>query len=363
MKNKIVLGLMSGTSADGLSISAVRPSPFKITAFKTYPYSPALQNKLLNAYKASARDLSRLNFELGKLYAEKTKLFLKQFKINRKDIAGAGSHGQTVYHGPKDCTPNTLQIGESSFLAEMLGAPVVSDFRVKDMALGGEGAPLIPFFDEYVWGGGAPKILVNIGGVSNLSVVGKTIKTFGFDCGPGNTLMDLICQRVFKMPFDTNGELAARGTVDMQKANALLKHPFFSRKPPKSLDKNEFGADYIAHYFPAPTQKNAANLLATLNYLTAASIARAAAQFVAKNAQKELIVSGGGAYNKTLMRHLRELLPGLTVTTTLAYGIDEQAKESAAFALMAWFALQGKSNHCARATGARKNTILGKITL
>ncbi|MGN1058563.1 MAG: anhydro-N-acetylmuramic acid kinase [Candidatus Avelusimicrobium sp.] len=360
---KIALGLMSGTSADGLTVCAVRPAPFKILYFKNYPYPIELQHRLLNAVKLTVPALSQLNYELGALYAKIVRKFLKEFNLRAQDICVIGSHGQTVYHGPHDKTPNTLQIGDPSFLACETGAPAVSDFRAKDIALGGEGAPLIPFFDEYIWGQGSPKILLNVGGISNFSVVGKKIKTFGFDVGPGNTLIDLTCQHLLHQPFDKNGRTAARGTPDKALVKKLLKQKFFAQKPPKSLDKNEFGKTYLEKYFALPNCQNVPDLLATITYFTAAAVAKAVTDFVPKSAQKELVVSGGGCYNQTLLKFLRELLPHINVTTTLAYGIDPQAKEAAAFALFGCLTLKRKTNHCAHATGARKNTVLGKITL
>jgi len=360
---KIALGLMSGTSADGLTVCAIRPAPFKILHFKNYAYPAALQKRLLNAVKLTAPELSRLNYELGALYAKTVRKFLKDFNLRAQDVCVTGSHGQTVYHGPRDKTPNTLQIGDPSFLACELGAPAVSDFRAKDVALGGEGAPLMPFFDEYIWGQKTPKILLNVGGVSNFSVVGKNVRTFGFDAGPGNTLMDLTCQRLLRQPFDKNGRTAAKGAPNRTLVSKLLKQKFFAQKPPKSLDKNEFGEAYLEKYFSPLDARRAPDLLATLAYFTAAAVAKAVTDFVPQSAQKELVVSGGGCYNQTLLKFLRELLPQLKITTTLSYGIDPQAKEAAAFALFAWLALKRKTNHCARATGASKNAVLGKITL
>jgi len=359
---KLALGLMSGTSADGLTISAVSLRPFKILHFKNYPYTPSFQQKLLLAYDLKAPQLSALHYEIGRVYATLVKRFLKDFHLSARDVAVIGSHGQTIYHGPGDKTPNTLQIGEPSFMAAQIGCPVVSDFRAMDMALGGEGAPLMPFFDQYFWGRRTkPVILLNIGGISNFSVVGKNIKTFGFDVGPGNTLIDLICQEAFKKPFDKNGQFAAKGTPHIQHVQSLLKQPYFRQKPPKSLDKNTYGQDYVNHYFPAKNFANAYDRIATATYFTAATIADAIKRFVPKKAQYKLIVSGGGCYNKTLLKYLHTQLPHLIITTSQAEGINPQAKESAAFALFGYLALQQKTNHCAYATGACKNAILGKI--
>lgn len=360
---KFALGLMSGTSADGLTVCAVSVRPFRVLHFKNYVYPSALQQKLLQAFSLKAPELSALHFELGRLYAQTVHKFLKEFHLPQQDLQVIGSHGQTIYHGPHDKIPNTLQIGEPSFLAAELGKPVVSDFRPADIALGGEGAPLIPFFDEYLWGRSAPKILLNVGGISNFSVVGKNIQTFGFDTGPGNTLIDLAAQQLLHKPFDKNGQTAAKGTPDKEWVQRLLRQKYFMQKPPKSLDKNAFGEGYLNKYLPPRRFARAADCLATLTYFTAAAVAQAITHFVPKTCQKELVVSGGGCYNKTLLSYLQELLPHLKRTTTLAYGIDPQAKESAAFALFAWLAINRRSNHCPRATGASRTTILGKISL
>jgi anhydro-N-acetylmuramic acid kinase len=359
-KSNIVLGLMSGTSADGLTICAVNIRPFKVLAFKNYPFNLSVQRKLLNAYQLNAAQLSALHYELGALYARLTKHFLKAFSFSVSQVTAVGMHGQTVYHGPHDKTPNTLQIGEPSFLAIALGCPVVSDFRAADIALNGEGAPLIPFFDAYIFGKKAPKILLNLGGIANISVVGKGVKTFGFDVGPANTLLDIACRKYFHKPFDKDGALSARGTPDKKYVAKLLRQNYFKQAPPKSLDKNTFGEIYLERYFNH--FKNPYDLLATLAYFTAAGIAQAVTNFVPKNCQRKLVVSGGGVYNKTVLSFLKELLPHIKITTSAAYGIDPQAKESAAFAVMGHLALHKKINHCARATGSRKNTILGKIT-
>lgn len=360
---KLALGLMSGTSADGLTVCAVQVRPFKIVHFKNYPYPAALQHTLLNARQLGAEELSQLNMELGALYAKTVKRFLQEFHLSPTQISVIGSHGQTILHAPHAKIPHTLQIGEPSFLAAQIGVPVVSDFRPKDMALGGQGAPLIPFFDEYIWGKKAPKLVLNIGGISNISLIGKSVRTQGFDVGPGNTLIDLAAQKLLQKPFDKNGATAAKGTPDKIRVARLLKQPFFRQKPPKSLDKNDFGPDYLARYFGALEKKHAADILATLTYFTAAAVADQIARFIPSNVSRELIVCGGGSYNKTLVKYLRELLPSLKITTSGAYGIDPQAKEAAAFALFAWLALHRQINHCPQATGARRATILGKITL
>ena len=293
--SKLVLGLMSGTSADGLTICAITPRPFQIVHFKNYPYEKKFQQKLLTAFTLTAPLLSQLHYEIGQYYAKTVCQFLKDFHLSAKQIAAVGMHGQTIYHGPHDKSPNTLQLGEPSFLAATLNVPVVSDLHAMDIALGGEGAPLMPFFDQYMWGRSkCPKILLNIGGISNLSVVGKNISSIGFDCGPGNTLIDLACQQYFHKPFDKDGKLAAKAMPDKQQVTRLLKQSYFAKRPPKSLDKNTFGKAYLARYFSCD---NPHELVATVTYFTAAAIAQAITRFVPSSARKELIVSGGGCYS------------------------------------------------------------------
>ena len=361
--SKLALGLMSGTSADGLTISAVEIRPFRVVHFKNYPYPAALQQKLLRAHQASAAQLSALHYELGVLYTKLVRRFLREFNISPTRLSVIGSHGQTLLHAPRASQPHTLQLAEPSFMAVQLGVPVVSDFRAKDIALGGEGAPLIPFFDEYIWGKGKPKILLNVGGIANISLVGKGIKTRGFDVGPGNALMDTCAQKKLHRPFDKNGACAAKGTPDPTRVARLLKTSFFQQKPPKSLDRTAFDQAYITRHFGPLNTQRTPDLLATLTYFTAAAVADQISRFIPRKYQHELIVSGGGAFNKTLLNYLQTLLPHVRVTTSWEYGIDPQAKESAAFALFAWLALQGKINHCHRATGAKRASILGKITL
>lgn len=360
---KLALGLMSGTSADGLTVCAVQIRPFRVRHFHNYKYPPKLQQKLLRAYQLNAAQLSELNYELGLLYAKTVARFLKQFHLSPTDIGVIGSHGQTILHAPNATIPHTLQLGVADFMAAQFNVPVVSDFRTKDMALGGQGAPLIPFFDESVFGQGKPKMLLNLGGIANLSVVGKKVNTQGFDIGPANSLIDLCAQLLFKKPFDKNGTFAAKGTPDKDCVKKLLTQPFFKQRPPKSLDKNDFGRAYLDRYFAPLLRRNAHDAIATVTYFTATATADQISRFIPRRYQQELIVSGGGCYNKTLLKFLRELLPHLKITTSAEYGIDPQAKEAAAFALFAWLALHRKINHCAKATGARRASILGKITL
>jgi len=365
MKKEKILGLMSGTSADGLSIALCSAGPdrkaFKVSAYRTYPYPAGLQERILSAKGAKTPELSALNFELGRLWAGMVRRFCLEHKTAYKDIAVIGSHGQTVYHLP-GARGSTLQIGEPAFIAEETGRPVVADFRPADMAAGGEGAPLIPFMDEYLFGGGRPTALQNIGGVGNIAFVGRGVRTSGFDTGPGNSLMDTAVAALTrgKMAYDAGGRWAAGGRIDHVKVKAFLKLPFFSVKPPKSLDRDEFSGDFIKKHFGRLEWKNRCDILATLNSFTAAAIALACRKFAPKGVQ-ELIVSGGGALNPALMRNISSALPGVEVKSIADLGVEPLAKEPACFALLAWLALNGRFNHCPSATGASGRRVLGKL--
>lgn len=373
MKKHKILGLMSGTSADGLSIALCETAGrgLKVLKFSNYPYSAALQARIISARAMRASELSALNFELGRLWAAMTGKFCRAHKIAYKSIAVIGSHGQTVWHSspPRGGAPgkrgDTMQIGEASFLAEETGRPVVCDFRPADIAAGGEGAPLIPFMDEFLFGGGTPAALQNIGGVGNIAFVGKGIKTFGFDTGPGNSLMDTAAAEISggKLSCDRDGAWASAGTPDLAKVHELLEAPFFKRRPPKSLDRGEFSLGFIKKNFPGRlAKKSAPDLLASLNLFTAASIALAFRNY-APRGTRELIVSGGGALNPALMDNIAALLlpSGVRVRSCAELGLHPLAKEPACFALLAWLALNGRVNHCPSATGARGPRVLGKI--
>lgn len=361
------LGLMSGTSADGLSIAycGIKGRSLQVRKFASYAYPPSLQARIIAAKDMRAPELSALNFELGRLWAGMVVRFCRAKSIPLKTLDVIGSHGQTVWHAPGG-KGHTLQIGDHAFLAEATGVPVVSDFRPADMAAGGEGAPLVPFMDEYLYGGGAPAALQNIGGVGNISFVGRGVRTFGFDTGPGNSLMDTAVLELSggKLSFDRGGRWAAEGEPDMRKIGSLLKEPFFRRRPPKSLDRSQYTLSFIKKHFRAMfTLRRSRDLLATLNAFTAASIALAFREH-APRGTRELIVAGGGALNPVLMDNIAALLLplGARVRSCAELGLHPLAKEPACFALLAALALGGRVNHCPAATGARAPRVLGRIS-
>lgn len=357
---KLALGLMSGTSGDGLSIALAGFSQknCQVLAYKTFPYPSEFSKKLARAAEMKTPELSLLNAELGIFFAKRTQEFLKTESVKISKIEIIGSHGHTVFHSSDSKTAHTLQIGEPSYLAEALNVPVVSDFRPRDIAAGGSGAPLIPFFDQFFWGDKV-RALQNIGGIANVTVVG-TPKLSAFDTGPGNCLIDWAVQRMTngKQSYDKSGKIASRGKINLPAVKKMISHAYFQKRPPKSTGRELFNENWI----PAPLRKSKPeDLIATLTYFTAYSIYMGYQKWI-KDPIREVIVSGGGAYNLTLMTHLIKLFAPIPVVSIEHYKIDVQSKEPAAFAFFALQAIEGKINHSPEGTGAKRAVVLGKIT-
>lgn len=352
------IGLMSGTSADGITAALVDVSArgVRVIRFKTYPFNARLKAAVRGAAQLSVGELSRLNYALGAQFGRAAKAIL------RGDSAVVvGSHGQTVWYAPDADPPNTLQIAEPAVIAEITGLTVVADFRPRDMAAGGLGAPLVPAFDVFLFGRGARRAVLNIGGIANISIVGGGTLRAAFDTGPGNCAMDCAMRAATngQIDLDRGGKLAAIGCVDEGRLRRMLNHPYFKRRPPKSLDYSTFGPDFAARFYPRLNNRNLPDALATFAELTARTIAAAAKS---RGPVAELIVSGGGALNAHLMRRLSALMSPTRVTTTAQYGLPVMAKEAACFAWLGARALERKPNHAPAGTGARGPRILGKIT-
>ncbi len=351
-KNPVALGLMSGTSADGLTIAALDLKEQICLCYKTYKYPAKLQKEILNAVNFTAPKLSKLDYDLGRLYLTLTKKFTREF--NLKNIKVIGCHGQTICHAPQDKA--TLQIGQGAFLAKGLNVPVVNNFRAADIALGGLGAPLMPIFDEAFFKNSKPLILLNLGGIANFSLVGKNIKTFGFDIGPANALSDTAISILTKAKktFDKEGELAAKYQPDIKYAKELAKK-FTSEKIGLSLDRNTFGTNFLNKYFPKLQEKD----IATLNYFTALLISENLKKFVLlKYKVGTIAVSGGGIFNKTLIKNLQDLTQ-LEIINTAQLGLEPMAKEALAMAYFAWQTINKKAVKLTN----NKKTILGEIIL
>ncbi|MDX6767911.1 MAG: anhydro-N-acetylmuramic acid kinase [Elusimicrobiota bacterium] len=355
----LAVGLMSGTSADGVTAALVEVGAAGVTVLRqrTDAYPPALKRLVLAGPALSVPDLSRLNFALGEAFAAAA---LKVSAGTRPAVIG--SHGQTVWHGPGASPANTLQVAEPAVIAERTGVTTVADFRPRDMAAGGQGAPLVPAFDLFLYGRGPLKAVLNVGGIANASLVGGGRLHAAFDTGPGNSLMDEAVRRATggRREYDAGGRLAAAGRVDHALLRRALREPYFLRPAPKSLDRTTFGPAFLTRNFARPTRANLPDTLATLAELTAVSIWLSVIEH-APGPVSELLVSGGGALNAHLMRRLQALFSPTKVSTTASRGLPVMAKEAACFAWLAARALRGRANNAPAATGAAGPRVLGKI--
>ena len=359
------LGLMSGTSCDGVSAALGRfqGRRLAVVAECTSPYPVALRQRLQRGPALTAREMSSLHMELGERFARAAHRVLRAAHIAARRVTVIGSHGHTIYHGPKDPVPSTLQIGSPAVIAQRTGIPVVADFRSRDLAAGGEGAPLVPYFDEALFGHGPIRALQNLGGIANVTVVGRGVATLAFDTGPGNCLLDIVAHRASRgrRRYDAGGRAALRGRIDHRAVARLWRHPYFQRHPPKSTGREVFNEPLLAGVFGRRLARAPEDVLATVTYFTAYSIAESYRRFIPYRL-REVIVSGGGVRNRTLLRHLERLLAPIPVRSIERYGIPAQAKEPAAFAYLALCAWQGRVNHLPRTTGAYTACLLGSIT-
>ena len=389
----IVAGVMSGTSADGINVALVqigagaagsrgrgrRRHMIKLLGHSEYPYPAKVRAAVLaamNAPAASVADLARLNFLLGELYADAVLATARRFRVK---VGLVGCHGQTLYHqgepqaflGRKISA--TWQTGEAAVLAARLGAPVVSDFRPADLAVGGKGAPLVPYLD-YLWfrDEQVGRIVQNIGGIANLTAIpagAKVSHVLACDTGPGNMVIDAVMQDLFACAFDRDGKIAASGNVIEPLLARILRQAFFKAKPPKTAGREEFGREFVRDFLHSCRNARKQDVVATATALTARSIAHAVDRFVlpkstAERRFHEIILSGGGARNATLVVMLAErLLPlGIVVRFSDEFGLPSEAKEAVAFAVLAYETWNRRPSNVASATGAKRAAVLGKIS-
>lgn len=372
---KLVIGLMSGTSVDGIDCALVEiegsglETKAELLGFFTYPFLPALRAHILYCCSdegAGVEDICRLNFRLGVLFAEAVQDLCQKLKVPIKDIDLIGSHGQTVFHVPQH---STLQIGEPCVIAEMTGIPVVADFRMRDVAAGGHGAPLVPY-TEYLLFRSEEKsrILQNIGGIANATYLPASCRlsdVMAFDTGPGNMLIDHLVQRLTggQQMFDRDGTLAGQGRVCQDLLDGLMGHPFFRQAPPKSTGRELFGHQFADLVLKDAQEKGLApqDIMATVTAFTARSIAQSYRRFFCLATVDEVFVSGGGGFNKTLMSMLRTELAPLPVWGFQQVGLNAEAKEAMAFAILANETIHGHCNNLPYVTGAGDRVVLGKI--
>ncbi|HEV8385735.1 MAG TPA: anhydro-N-acetylmuramic acid kinase [Candidatus Acidoferrales bacterium] len=382
----LVLGLMSGTSADGIDVALARISgtPPRLNArlenFVTMPFSAEVRAAILriaNGVPTTTGEISQLNFLLGELFARAALDACKKFRVRPSQISLVGSHGQTMYHqgaagsfldAPR--VASTLQIGEPAVIAARTGVTTIGDFRPADMAAGGQGAPLVPFVDYLLYRDARRgRVALNIGGIANVTVIpaGATAKkVFAFDTGPGNMLIDALVQDFTdgKLSYDRDAEMAQNGLLIPALLRDLLEDPFLRKRPPKSAGREQYGEpaaqrllDWARTYKARPE-----DLLRTATMLTAVSIVESLHRFVLRRHQiHQLIISGGGAHNPLIRSQLESGLPGISIVPSAALGVPEDAKEAFAFAILAYETWHARPGNLPSATGAKRPAILGKI--
>jgi anhydro-N-acetylmuramic acid kinase len=377
---------MSGTSLDGVDAALVRlagPAEqprVRLLAFVTLPYPPKVRQWIMRVAigdQITAGEVSQLNFLLGELFAKAALRVCRVARVSPQRVSVIGSHGQTIYHQGRPAKvpghrpavgPNTLQISEPAVIAERTGVPVVADFRTADVAAGGQGAPLVPMVDYLLLRDGQKgTVTLNIGGIANVTVIpadAEPLDIVGFDTGPGNMVTDALVRHFTRERehYDAGGRAAALGKVNEPLLASALRHPFFLRPPPKSAGREQFGRAFVARYFLSRKRPRFEDSLRTALELTARTIAGALARFVFPGEKIDrLIVSGGGAHNRLLVKRLVELLPHLTVELSDRYGLPMDAKEAIAFAVLADRTLHGLPGNLPSVTGARRAVVLGKI--
>jgi anhydro-N-acetylmuramic acid kinase len=349
---------MSGTSLDGIDVAIVevRGRAVETIGFQSTPYTAAVRERILAASNANTHTaaISRLNFELAELYARAVLRAVKRWGA----VELIGCHGQTIFHEGR---ANTLQLGEPAVIAERTGVPVVSNFRARDIAAGGQGAPLVPFVDYLLFRHRRrTRIALNIGGIANITVIPPAAapgEVIAFDTGPGNMAIDALVRDFSKgaLTCDRGGRIAESGRVNGKLLDELLRDPYYRRTPPKSAGREQYGAEFVARL--KGTGLPPADLIATATVLTAATIAIGIGEI-----RGDLIVSGGGVHNPQIMGHLAAFLPGMAISTSTDHGIDADAKEAIAFGILAAQTWRGKTGNLPSATGARQAVILGSLT-
>ena len=372
-----VAGIMSGTSLDGIDVAIVDIDGRRIRplAFHSTPYPQTVRKAILGVSNTTTTtaQIARLNFRLGQLYAGAVQETIRRGRVRLGSIELVGCHGQTIYHqGDNDTflgkpVAATMQIGEAGVIAEQLGVPVVSDFRTRDVAAGGKGAPLVPYLDYWLFRHARRgRVALNIGGIANITAIppgARPDEVLAFDTGPGNMVIDALATEFTRgrHHFDRNGTIAARGRVDRTLLDRLLADSYYQRRPPKTAGREQYGAEFIAKL--KRTGLPLRDLIATATALTAATVATGIERFVSSwMPVHEVIASGGGVRNTTLMGYLQAFLPDVGMARSDEFGIGADAKEAVAFAVLAYETFRKRPSNLPPATGARRPVVLGKIT-
>jgi anhydro-N-acetylmuramic acid kinase len=368
---------MSGTSLDGIDVAIVDVIGRSIrpVAFHATPYQQRVRKAILGVSNTTTTtgDIARLHVLLGHLYAGAVQETCQRHRVPLRSVELVGCHGQTIYH-QGEAVPflgrpiaATLQIGEAGVIAEHLGVPVVSDFRARDMAAGGTGAPLVPYVDYLLFR--HPKrgrVALNIGGIANITAIppeAQPHQVVAFDTGPGNMVIDALVAAYTRgrQHFDRQGRIARRSRIDRALLGSLLADPYYRQRPPKTAGREQYGVEFVARL--QRTGLPVCDLIATATTLTAATIATGIERFVKPIMRvDDLIASGGGVWNRTLMAYLQAFLPGIGIWRTDNFGINADAKEAVAFAMLAYQTFHRRPSNLPSATGARYPVVLGKVT-
>jgi anhydro-N-acetylmuramic acid kinase len=372
---------MSGTSLDGIDAALVRVSGsgvrtrFEQLAYAEYPFPRGLRRMLLkNSLPESSRvdDIARLNFLLAELYADAVKKLVRRARIPLSEISLIGSHGQTIHHLPRPQSlfgrkiRATLQIGDPSVIAILTGITTVGDFRVADVAAGGQGAPLVPYFDWLVFRSRTlNRLLLNLGGIANATVLPKNCSpegVFAFDTGPGNMVVDSLMHEFYGKSFDQGGRTAASGVVSLDLFRRMVRHPYLRVRPPKSTGREEFGHEYVQRLLRSAREYDREDIIATASQFTAFAVFDGYRRFVEKSMRvDEVIVSGGGAKNRFFVDELQRYFAGAKIRKADEFGVTADAKEAVCFAILANETAAGNPANLPAVTGASKRVVLGKM--
>lgn len=372
-KFKTVISLMSGTSLDSIDACLLKifdDLSFEILGSHSLMYPVEIQDKLLELANniGSVKDVCYMNFVVGELFANTVNELLKKYSLKSSDIDFISTHGQTIFHIPFEIelsgikTKSTLQIGDISVISHKTGITTVGDFRTKDIASCGHGAPLVPFADKILFGLDKNRLIQNIGGISNVTVLSKDCEIFAFDNGVGNMLIDYFVKKLFNKNYDKDGEIASIGMVDEKWLNILLDEPYYSLIPPKTTGRELFNNVYAEKVFEfSPDKKE--DVISTITALTAKVITDSYKKFILpKTAIDEVVLGGGGAYNKTLISFMKNYMPELVIKTHEDFGIPNKLKEAIAFAYLGYFTLNKEPNNVPSCTGASCPVVMGKIS-
>ena len=374
---KLSIGLMSGTSLDGIDLvlceinGSFMDTKVKVIAHQSYDLDSGLVQKIQDSIqlKTNARDLTSLNFELAYAFSKAINTFIESLGLNQSNIDFIASHGQTIYHIPvptKDHVMSTLQLGSGSVIAQLTGITTVSNFRVADMAVGGQGAPLVPYAEFVLFSQKDKSIAMhNLGGISNLTLMpkGQDIdQVIAFDTGPANMMIDYAMKKLFNQPYDDRGFHASKGQLIQPLYDTLMAHPYLKLDYPKSTGRELFGDVYTESLISVYADSTSDDVIHTLSMFTVGSIVKSYQSLLEKHPIDEIIFSGGGAFNPFIIESIQKALYPIKVSTLENHGLDSKCKEALAFVILGNETLNSHFNHIKSATGASRLVVLGDIS-